>query len=274
MIDRYAVMGNPVAHSKSPFIHAAFAKQTAQALSYEKLLVEPDGFEAALRRFAAEGGKGLNITVPFKEHAYRITATHSARAERAHAVNTLKIETGGVWFGDNTDGEGLVRDLLRDPECPLRGGRVLVLGAGGAVRGVLGPLLDQEPGALTLANRTVGKAVALAEGFAGKVSLSAAGYDALAGQRFDLVINGTAASLQGELPPLPDGILAPGAWCYDMMYGAEPTPFLRWAQQRGAARTLDGLGMLVEQAAESFRVWRGVRPETAPVIADLRAALG
>lgn len=273
MTDRYAVMGNPVAHSKSPAIHAAFAAQTEQALHYEKLLVPLDGFEAALQRFVDEGGKGLNITVPFKEAAFRSTSSHSERAQRAQAVNTIKIDDDGNLFGDNTDGIGLVRDLTREPSAPLQGGRVLVLGAGGAVRGVLGPLLEQRPAALTVANRTVSKAETLAAAFAGSVPVTASGFGDLDGQTFDLVINGTAASLQGDVLPLPAGILAAGAWCYDMMYGATPTPFLRWAHAQGAARTLDGLGMLVEQAAESFYLWRGVRPQTGPVIQQLRAEL-
>lgn len=273
MTDRYAVMGNPIEHSKSPVIHAAFAAQTGQDLSYDKLLVPRDGFDAALREFVASGGRGLNITVPFKEEAYRVTTAHSERAQRAEAVNTVIIEEDGRFFGDNTDGIGLIRDLLRDPGCPLAGHRILILGAGGAVRGVLGPLLDQNPASLTIANRTVSKAVALVNTFAGPVPLAASTFEALGGQTYDLLINGTAASLQGEMPALPEGVLARGAWCYDMMYGAEPTPFLRWASAQGAGRTLDGLGMLVEQAAESCLLWRRVRPDTAPVIRKLRALL-
>lgn len=270
MTDRYAVMGNPVGHSKSPIIHAAFAAQTGQKMIYEKILVPFDGFEKALREFSDQGGKGLNITVPFKEAAYRLTPRHSDRAERAQAVNTIKFDVDKDWLGDNTDGVGLVRDLTRDTQCPLRGGRVLVLGAGGAVRGVLGPLLDAGPAALTIANRTVNKAQMLADRFASEIPVDAMGFAALEGRVFDLVINGTAASLQGEVPPLPDGILAPGAWCYDMMYGPQPTPFLKWGAQHGAIHCLDGLGMLVEQAAESFYLWRGVRPDTQSVIGNLR----
>ncbi len=273
MTDRYAVMGNPIAHSKSPAIHAAFAAQTGEPLHYDKLLVPADGFEAAVTRFAQAGGRGLNITVPFKEAAYRLVARRSERAQRAQAVNTIKIEQNGSLFGDNTDGIGLIRDLTSESDAPLRGARVLLLGAGGAARGVLGPLLDAGPAALTIANRTVRRAEALAAAFTGSVPVASSGFSELAGHAFDLVINATAASLQGEVPPLPVGILAAGAWCYDMMYGADPTPFLRWAQAEGAVHALDGLGMLVEQAAESFYLWRGVRPETGPVIARLRAEL-
>ena len=273
MTDRYAVMGNPIEHSKSPIIHAAFAAQTGQDLSYDKLLIPIDGFNAALNEFASSGGKGLNITVPFKEDAYRSCGQLSASAERAKAVNTIKISEDRSLFGDNTDGIGLVRDLLRRTDSPLRGGRVLVLGAGGAVRGVLGPLLDESPASLVLANRTISRAESLVAQFQGVVPLRASGFTELAGEVFDLVINATSASLQGEVPPLPAGILAPGAWCYDMMYGPEPTPFLRWGQTQSAACTLDGLGMLVEQAAEAFYLWRGVRPEAVPVIEALRAEM-
>ncbi len=272
-VDRYAVMGNPIAHSKSPFIHARFAEQTGQALRYDAILVEPDGFPAAVAEFVAGGGKGLNITVPFKQEAWALAGRHSERAQRAGAVNTLRVEADGTLFGDNTDGVGLVRDLGVNHEVALAGNRLLVLGAGGAVRGVLAPLLAGRPAQLTIANRTAAKAVDLARLFADLGSVDGCGFDALGGQPFDVVINATAASLQGEVPPLPPRALAPGAVCYDMMYGAEPTPFLRWAATHGCAVTLDGLGMLVEQAAESFLLWRGVLPQSAPVIRALRARL-
>ncbi len=271
--DRYAVMGNPVAHSMSPQIHAAFARQTGQRMVYEAIQVDVGGFPQAVGNFQASGGKGLNITVPFKREAWALAEERSARAEEAGAVNTMMFRPDGAIYGDNTDGVGLVRDLVHNHGAQIAGRRLLILGAGGAVRGVLGPLLAQRPAELVIANRTLYKAEELAAEFAGAVPIAACSFDDLAGQCFDLVINGTAASLQGAVLPLPDGILAPGAWCYDMMYGAEPTPFLRWAQQQGAAHCLDGLGMLVEQAAESFLLWRGVRPETAPVIAMLRASL-
>ncbi|MFQ5488569.1 MAG: shikimate dehydrogenase [Gammaproteobacteria bacterium] len=271
--DRYAVMGNPVAHSKSPQIHAAFARQTGQRMVYEAIQVDEGGFPQAVGNFQASGGKGLNITVPFKREAWELADERSQRAGEAGAVNTLLFRDDGGIYGDNTDGVGLVRDLVHNHGAVLAGGRLLILGAGGAVRGVLGPLLAERPASLVIANRTLYKAEELAAEFTGEVPIAASGFDELAGQCFDLVINGTAASLQGAALPLPDGILASGAWCYDMMYGSELTPFLRWAQQQGAAQCLDGLGMLVEQAAESFLLWRGVRPETAPVIAMLRASL-
>lgn len=273
-VDRYAVMGNPIAHSKSPFIHARFAEQTGQALHYDAILVELGDFDAAVTRFVAAGGRGLNITVPFKQEAWTLAGRRSERAQRAGAVNTLRVETDGILFGDNTDGVGLVRDLAGNHGVTLAGKRLLVLGAGGAVRGVLAPLLAERPAQLTVVNRTAAKAEELARLFADLGTIDGCGFDALGDRQFDLVINGTAASLQGEVPPLPPRALAPGTVCYDMMYGAEPTPFLRWATAHGCAVTLDGLGMLVEQAAESFFLWRQVRPQTAPVIATLRALVG
>lgn len=272
-MDRYAVMGNPIGHSKSPLIHAQFAAQTGQQLSYEAILVELGDFPAAVARFRADGGKGLNVTVPFKQEAFALAEARSARAERAGAVNTLRWEADGRLYGDNTDGVGLVRDLELNHHVPLAGRRVLLLGAGGAVRGVLEPLLAKAPAKLVVANRTVTKADELAAAFADLGPVRASSFTALAGGQFDVVINGTAASLQGDLPPLPGGILAPGAACYDMMYGKEPTPFMHWAVASGAGVVLDGLGMLVEQAAESFCLWRGVRPATAPVITALRQAM-
>lgn len=270
-MDRYCVFGNPVAHSKSPRIHTLFAQQTGQPIVYEARLAPRDGFAAAVQQFFAEGGRGCNVTVPFKEEAWRLAGRRSARAEKAGAVNTLLQDAGGVLQGDNTDGIGLVRDLTQNAGVALRGRRVLVLGAGGAVRGVLGPLLAAQPAQLVIANRTPEKAEALAHLFADEGAVIAAGFAALQGP-FDLVINGTSASLQGELPPLPAGLFAPDALAYDMMYGAEPTVFLRWASAQGA-RTRDGLGMLVEQAAEAFQLWRGLRPATAPVLSTLRAEL-
>jgi shikimate dehydrogenase len=270
MTDRYAVMGNPIGHSKSPLIHSRFAAQTGQQLVYEAILVELDDFPAAVARFRAGGGKGLNITVPFKQEAWALAQHRSRRAERAGAVNTLRFEDDGSLHGDNTDGIGLVRDLKDNHGVLLAGRRLLLLGAGGAVRGVLEPLLGEKPAELVIANRTIARAEELSAAFADLGPVRPSSFAALAGQQFDVVINGTAASLQGEVPPLPAGILAPGAVCYDMMYGKEPTPFLRWASEAGAVQVLDGLGMLVEQAAESFYLWRGVRPTTAPVIAELR----
>lgn len=272
MTDLYCVFGNPVAHSKSPVIHAAFAELTGQALRYEARLAPVEDFAGSLQAFLAEGGRGCNITVPFKEQAWALAEVRSPRAEKAGAVNTLLLGKDGRLHGDNTDGVGLVRDLVQNAGVTLAGKRVLVLGAGGAVRGVLGPLLAEKPATLVVANRTAAKADALAALFADEGPVSGSGFEGLAGQSFDVVINGTSASLQGDLPPLPEGVLAPGAFAYDMMYGAAPTVFLQWAAAHGA-QIRDGLGMLVEQAAEAFWVWRHVRPSTAGVLAGLRAAL-
>lgn len=272
-MDRYAVMGNPIAHSKSPRIHALFAEQTAQELAYDAILVEPGEFASAVQAFVGQGGKGLNITVPFKQDAWRLCPHCSARAERAQAVNTIRVDDHARLYGDNTDGAGLLRDLADNHEVAMSAARILVLGAGGAVRGVLEPLLAQQPQALVIANRTEAKAIELAGQFQDLGSVTGCGFEALAGRSFDLVINGTAASLQGQVPPLPPGVLARGAVCYDMMYGPSPTAFVQWASAQGATLALDGLGMLVEQAAEAFQLWRGLRPQTGPVIEILRAEL-
>ncbi|MHB1375397.1 MAG: shikimate dehydrogenase [Thauera sp.] len=271
-MDRYAVVGNPIAHSKSPLIHAAFARQTGEALSYEALLAPLDGFARAIAEFRAAGGRGANVTVPFKLEAFALADRHTARAQAAGAVNTLVFDADGI-IGDNTDGAGLVRDLGVNLGCALAGSRILLLGAGGASRGVLLPLLAERPAALVIANRSADKATALAGRFAPQAAatqLRGGGFDALAGERFDLVINATAASLAGDVPPLPPGLYAEGALAYDMMYGPGRTPFLDTALADGAARVADGLGMLVEQAAESFALWRGVRPDSTPVLAELR----
>lgn len=273
MIDRYAVFGNPISHSKSPAIHRAFAAQTGQALHYTRERVEPGHFEEAATQFFAEGGLGLNITLPFKLDACRFADALSERARQAGAVNTLIRQKDGSVLGDNTDGVGLVGDITRNRRWLVAGRKLLILGAGGAVRGILGPLLQEGPAQLVIANRTVGKACELAEAFGGLGEVRGLAYADLAGSRFDLLINGTSASLAGELPPLPPNLLAPGADCYDMMYGAEPTVFMRWAREQGAAGIADGLGMLIEQAAESFYLWRGARPPTAPVIELVREGL-
>lgn len=271
MADRYAVFGNPVAHSKSPLIHSAFAEQTGQTLEYATVEAPTSDFAGAWQRFVQQGGRGANVTVPFKGEAYALSATLSHRARRAQAVNTLIVGGNGRTYGDNTDGVGLARDLAHHG-VGLKGRRVLVVGAGGAVRGVLAPLLDEAPGELVIANRTAEKAQALVEAFSAAGRVSGGGFEAIDGA-FDVVINGSSASLAGDLPPLPDTLFAPGATAYDMMYGAAPTVFLRWAEAQGA-RPIDGLGMLVEQAAESFFLWRSVRPDTAAVRAMLRQALG
>lgn len=270
MSDRYAVIGNPIAHSKSPLIHAAFARQTMQDLSYEAILGPLDGFAAAVTGFIAAGGRGMNVTVPFKLEAYALATRHSARAQAAQAVNTLKFEAGEI-LGDNTDGAGLVADLIGNLRCQVGGQRLLLLGAGGAARGVILPLLGQSPASLTIANRSAARAGELRDAFAAHGNLSARAFAELAGEQFDVIINATSASLAGEAPAIPPGLYAPGSTAYDMMYGQGLTPFLASAQLHGASRLADGLGMLVEQAAESFLLWRGVRPDTRPVLGELAA---
>ncbi len=272
MTDRYGVMGHPVAHSKSPFIHARFAAQTSQDLVYEAIHVEPGGFAEAVGAFRAGGGRGLNVTLPFKQEAFAASKFVSDRARRAGAVNTLSFDEERV-RGDNTDGVGLVRDLIANMGIEIRCHRVLLIGAGGAARGVLGPLLDEGPSELVVANRTVSRAVALCEAFSDQGTLRSTGLDALEGGAFDLVINATSAEVSGEVPPVPDSALAGDGVVYDLMYGANATAFVRWGRSVGARLAADGLGMLVEQAAESFFIWRGVRPETAPVLEALRRSL-
>ncbi|MBK5929246.1 shikimate dehydrogenase [Halochromatium salexigens] len=320
MTDQYAVIGNPIAHSKSPAIHAAFAAQTGEPIEYGRILGDPDDFAGDVRHFVAEGGRGLNVTVPFKTAAFELLDDLSEQAQAAGAVNTLIVRDGGLLRGDNTDGVGLLRDLTENHGFTLAGKRVLLLGAGGAARGVLRPLLEAGPAELLIANRTARKAEALAAQFSHldasattsapgntlrraaygddrqpRTSSTAAlstetgqrpdqslgacqkthsvagrGLDGIAGQRFDLIINATSTGLDDQVPAIPNDCLARGGWVYDLLYADEPTPFCRWGQARDAARVLDGLGMLVEQAAESFWLWRGLRPQTAPVIARLR----
>lgn len=270
MPDRYAVIGNPIAHSKSPQIHTAFAHATGQDLSYERILAPLDGFDAAVAAFAEQGGKGLNVTVPFKVEAFRLAAVHSSRAQLAGAVNTLLLEPDGRWYGDNTDGAGLVRDLTVNLGIEIRARRLLVLGAGGAARGIIGPLLDCLPERLVIANRTHAKAEALAKMLAPLGPVMAVAPGRLEGQLFDVVVNSTSVGVASEHHDWPRGIFAAEAFAYDLVYADKPTPFVGWAAGHGAARTADGLGMLIEQAAESFTLWRGIRPLTAPVFALLR----
>lgn len=272
-MDRYCVFGNPIAHSKSPWIHTEFSRQTRQAMHYEARLAPIDNFAAALADFWDAGGKGCNVTVPFKEEAWQLADRRSQRAEKAGAVNTLRKEPDGSVFGDNTDGIGLVRDLTVNAGFSLGQKRILVLGAGGAVRGILEPLLAEKPTSIVIANRTQAKAEALSELFRNEGTITAISIDALKNHTFDLVINGTSASLQGETLALPPQMLSPHSLAYDMMYGAAPTPFLAWAAAAGA-QTRDGSGMLIEQAAEAFFLWRSVRPQTEPVLAALRVQLG
>jgi shikimate dehydrogenase len=271
MTDRYAVIGNPIAHSKSPQIHAAFAAQTGQDLVYERLLGDLEEFEGDVCDFFAAGGRGLNVTVPFKERAFQLVDELSGRADQAQAVNTVLALGDGRLRGDNTDGVGLVTDLGCNHRFQFGGARILLLGAGGAARGVVGPLLENRPAELLIANRTASRALALAAAFATHGPVLGCGLDELAGRQFDLIINATAAGLSGAVPELPDDCLAAGGWTYDMMYGQEPTAFVHWGRAHAAARALDGLGMLVEQAAEAFWLWRGVRPDTEAVIRALRA---
>jgi shikimate dehydrogenase len=270
-MDRYAVIGHPVAHSKSPLIHQAFARATGQDMSYELLHAPLDGFLATARRFAAEGGMGLNVTVPFKLEAYAMATQRSVRAEEAEACNTLAWR-GDHWYADNTDGVGLMRDLTHNLHESLAGRDVLVLGAGGAARGILGPLLEKTPRSVVLVNRTEGRAAELAASFMQHGPIAAMSSAQLDGRRFHVVINATSIGVNGDVPEnlWPERPFAVGGLAYDLVYADATTPFLRWASRQSAGRTADGLGMLVEQAAESFVLWRGVRPETSPVFAMLR----
>ena len=274
MTDHYAVFGNPIAHSKSPLIHAAFARQTGQDLDYRAILAPVDGFVSTLREFIVAGGRGANVTVPFKEEAFRLVTRLSPRAALAGAVNTLVI-SGDDILGEDTDGVGLLRDITVNLACPIAGRRILLLGAGGAARGAIGPLLEARPQALVVANRTEAKAQELAKVFGHLGPISGSGFAPLAGRSFDLVIDATSASLggaDGGMPPLPEGIFAAGSLAYSMMYGKGETAFQHFARTQGAARIAEGLGMLVEQAAEAFHLWRGVRPDVAPVMDMLRGA--
>lgn len=273
-MDKYAVFGNPIKHSKSPAIHAAFAAQSDQAMQYRAVRVPEDGFERAASNFFADGGCGLNITVPFKSEAFRFAGRLSERAQRAGAVNTLTRAADGVIEGDNTDGIGLVRDMVANLGWVVQGLRVLIIGAGGAVRGVLEPLMRERPRDMLIVNRTAGRAEQLAREFADLGTLEGGGYELIGERQFDLVINASSAGLSGEMPALPASLLTERSCCYDMVYGAEPTPFMRWAAHHAAWAVSDGLGMLVEQAAQSFFIWRHVRPETRPVINQVREAMG
>ena len=271
-MDRYVVFGNPIAHSKSPVLHRLFAEQTAQSMQYDTLLAPLDDFTGCALEFFQQG-RGANVTVPFKEDAYRLANSLTARAQRAGAVNTLSKLADGTLLGDNTDGAGLVRDLTVNAGFSLKGKRILILGAGGAVRGALEPILAEGPASVTIANRTVEKAELLVELFSDLGPVAASGFDWLK-EPVDLIINATSASLAGEVPPISSSLIEPGkTLCYDMMYGKEPTPFCVWATEQGAGQVMDGLGMLAEQAAEAFYVWRGVRPDTTPVLAEVRRLL-
>lgn len=270
MTDLYAVFGNPIAHSKSPDIHHAFAAQSGQAISYEKRLAELDGFATAMQQFLEDGGQGANVTVPFKHDAYELVDELSDLAKRAGAVNTIERLEGGKLKGHNTDGLGLLRDLTVNIGVELKDKRVLLLGAGGAAKGVMQPLLAAGTAKLIVSNRTKEKGLQLARDFADCGFTCGTGFDELKDKPFDVIINATAASLAGDVPPINPGVIAADTVCYDMMYSNEPTAFLKWCAAQGATRLHDGLGMLVEQAAEAFAIWRGVRPDTAAVMAKMR----
>jgi len=269
LLDQYCVFGNPIEHSRSPFIHHAFAKQTSQNIDYQKKLVALDDFSNAVTAFIKQEGKGANITVPFKEQALALADELSDRARLAGAVNTLTFQNGKV-YGDNTDGEGLVQDLIRN-DVLLAKSRILLLGAGGAAKGVLLPLLAQNPSSITVANRTQSKAELLCQRFADS-RVTASSFLDVTDKQFDLIINATSASLSGGLPAISETVINNTVTCYDMVYGNDKTPFLKWAKNQGAAKIIDGLGMLVGQAAVSFSIWRGVSPETLPVIDELRTS--
>lgn len=266
---RYAVFGNPIKHSWSPLIHGLFAEQTAQRINYEKTCVAEDDFESAVQRFFAEGGKGLNITVPFKERAWELASLRSDRAQSCGAVNTLMLDKNGELFAENTDGIGLVSDICNNLHWPLAGASILLIGAGGAAKGVLQPLLKAEAKSLFIVNRTATKARHLAADF----SCLGGGFDDIPDQAFDIIINASSSGLNGALPAVAPTAIASHTRVYDMLYGSKPTAFLRWASEQGCMSTADGLGMLVEQAAEAFLLWRGVRPQTLSVIEEVRQRL-
>lgn len=268
-VDQYAVVGHPVGHSLSPFIHSLFARQTGQALSYRLMDVEPEHFNARVREFFAAGGRGVNITVPHKGRALALADELTERASRAGAVNTLAVRDDGTVLGDNTDGVGLTQDLVVNLDLTLRQRSILLLGAGGAARGVIAPLLALAPRRIVIANRTAERAAALAAMFAELGPIEGCGFGELEPTAFDVIVNATSAGLSGELPPVPAAAVGPDTFCYDMAYGRADTPFVCWARELGCRDAVPGWGMLVEQAAESFRLWRGVRPLTAPVLKAL-----
>jgi shikimate dehydrogenase len=271
--DRYAVIGHPIGHSRSPQIHALFAQQTHQSMIYGAIDATPQDLAPRVREFFAGGGRGLNVTVPHKQAVMALAASLSVRARTAGAANTLVRDAAGSLIADNTDGAGLVRDLTRNLHIAVTAQRVLLLGAGGAARGVLAPLLALKPSEIVIANRSVERALALANTFVALGPVRGVGYAQLDGVCFDLIVNATAASLQSELPPLPPSALGAAAICYDLVYADSDTRFMHWAREHGARQVHMGLGMLVEQAAESFYLWRGVRPDTAPVLSALAAQI-
>lgn len=268
--DRYAVIGHPISHSWSPFIHGMFAKQTGQALTYSRIEVAPENLEQELRKFFDGGGRGLNVTVPHKQAVVLLTRFRTPRAEIAGAVNTIAVQDGGL-LGDNTDGAGLVTDLKNNLSLSLHNARILLLGAGGAARGVLGPLLGEAPSYIEIANRNGDRSSALADEFQSLGEVRGCGFDAITAMgQFDLILNATSASLQETIPPVPPSVIGPTTLCYDMAYGKGDTVFTRWAKNAGAGRAETGWGMLVEQAAEAFHLWRGIKPDTKPVLEAVR----
>jgi shikimate dehydrogenase len=267
--DRYALVGHPVAHSRSPLIHQIFARQTGEHLTYELIDAEPAQFETAVRGFLAAGGRGMNVTVPHKEAAFALATTHGEEARVARAVNTLTFSAAAI-HGDNTDGIGFMRDVTVNHKREVAGARVVLLGAGGAARGLVGPLLAAKPATLVVANRTWERAKALREQFAAQGGIEVCSFADLAKRgAFDILINATSAGLRGEQPPFPVGLVTAQSFCYDLAYSVNVTPFVAWASAQGAGRAVQGLGMLIEQAAESFAIWRGMRPDTATIRAQL-----
>lgn len=267
--DRYALVGHPVEHSRSPLIHRLFAEQTGERISYELIDATPEQLETAVLGFRAAGGKGMNVTVPHKEAACTLATQLGPAAATARAVNTLSFANGRI-RGDNTDGIGFMRDLTANQGQQVAGARVLILGAGGAARGILGPLLEARPKSLTLANRTAARAETLSRQFAEHGGIEVCEFNQLVDRgAFDIVINATSAGLHGEQPPFPTSLVTAGTFCYDLAYSLKPTPFVAWALAHGATRAVQGWGMLIEQAAESFTIWRGVRPATAAILRQL-----
>ncbi len=273
MTDKYAVVGYPIGHSKSPLIHRLFAEQTGQDITYEAILIDSEdtSFEWAISDLKNRGYRGINITVPYKLDAFEYANELSSRAQTAHAVNTFSFEAEGITNGDNTDGIGLINDIEINGNRPFKNQSVLILGAGGAVQGIMEPLLEKQPKSVHIANRTAKRAEVLGARFTTEIPITASGWDDIPEQNYDIIINGTSASLDNKLPPISTSVIGSNSLVYDMMYGSEPTIFMDWAKQaQPSCQTMDGLGMLVGQAAEAFYLWRGVRPETAPVIEEVR----
>ena len=268
--NNYAVIGNPIQHSKSPQIHSAFAKQEGVEIHYQRILAEPSTFKSIINQFIEADGVGLNVTVPFKIKAYETCKQLDVFANAAKAVNTISFSSEGIWNGYNTDGIGLITDLKNNKQIRISNKRILILGAGGATRGIVLPLLQEKPSSITIANRTIPKATQLANDFATYGDIEGCGFDNLDNDNFDIVINATSASLSNELPPVPNQIVTANSICYDLAYSDEPTPFLLWAQSQGVTYCFDGIGMLIEQAAESYFIWRGYRPITSSVFTLLR----